>query len=363
MEKEQVKELLREYMTTPALAGYEKHMAYLFREKIRPYCDEVEIDRIGNVIGTIRGTDPESPAVMISAHMDNIGFFVKMIDDRGFLILERNGSPQEKVIPGCTLVVETDSGEYINGTFCIKPVQLMSESEQYTVTPLSNLYVDIGCDSREEANALGVYVGCPVMYTPSFTELQGGRCRGTFVDDRGGCAAVTVAAELLGEKRPASTVYVIGTVWEEFNLRGSMIANRTHRAEININVDGAGPTIDPGKEQIYEEVCAPGISMFNFHGRGTLNGCIPQEGLVRLAEEVDRDMDLHLFRRASRGGLCDTSYIQLENEGVACIDLCRPSQYGHSYNEVTDVEGVQKTGILLAEMVQRIGRDFPLQRL
>ena len=68
-------EMLKRYTTTPALAGYEKNMAYKFKEDISKYVDSVRIDKVGNVIGTIEGTDPTAPTVMVFAHMDNIGIF------------------------------------------------------------------------------------------------------------------------------------------------------------------------------------------------------------------------------------------------------------------------------------------------
>jgi len=362
MDNNQLREIMHEYMSTPALAGYEKHMAHLFKEKITPYCDEVRIDRIGNVIGTIFGTDPESPKVMIYAHMDNIGWFVTHITPDGYLVLERNGSPQEKVIAGTTVVVETENGDYINGCFGTKPAELMNEADRTSVTPLAKLQVDIGVNSEEEAHELGVYIGCPVMYTPHCDDLQGTRITGSFCDNRGGCGGVTVAAEYLSKHKPKSTVYIVGTVWEEFNLRGGMMANRSIHTDISIGLDGPGSAFTPDKPYP-EDFYVPGISMFTFHGRGTLNGCIPHKGVFELAKKVADEMGITPYRHAARGGLSDSSYLQLEDEGVAAIDLWTPGHYSHSYNEVLDVDGVRITGELAARMALSIDKNFPLGRL
>ena len=74
----------------PALAGYESKMAARLKPELDKYCDSSYIDKIGNVIATIKGTDPAAPNVMVLAHMDNIGFFVKKIESNGYLRLERN---------------------------------------------------------------------------------------------------------------------------------------------------------------------------------------------------------------------------------------------------------------------------------
>jgi putative aminopeptidase FrvX len=105
-----LKELLRDYCLTPALAGYESKMAEKLKFQLEKYCDSTYIDKVGNVIGTIKGTDATAPSVMVYAHMDNIGFVIKKIEKDGFIRLERNGAPIEKALQGQGVVVGNEQG-------------------------------------------------------------------------------------------------------------------------------------------------------------------------------------------------------------------------------------------------------------
>lgn len=97
-----------------------------------------------------------------------------------------------------------------------------------------------------EVRKLGIEVGCPVIYKPAFEQLQGTRVTGTAVDNRGACAALVGIAKRLHERRPACDVYLVGTVWEEFNLRGAMMAARTVKPDLAVMLDVtlAGDTHD-----------------------------------------------------------------------------------------------------------------------
>ena len=64
---------LLQLMRLPGLAGHEQGVAAFMRERMRPYADELREDRLGNVIATLRGSDPEAPTVMLFAHMDSLG--------------------------------------------------------------------------------------------------------------------------------------------------------------------------------------------------------------------------------------------------------------------------------------------------
>ena len=110
------KALLKDFMTTFAPCGYEKEMAYRFRDAILPYAEDVSIDRIGNVIARFGDGDPACPRVMAFAHLDQLGFIVRKIEDDGFIQVDRLGGIPEKVLPGLTLRIQTRDGSYV---YCV----------------------------------------------------------------------------------------------------------------------------------------------------------------------------------------------------------------------------------------------------
>lgn len=357
-------ELLREYMLTPAGCGYEAGMAHKLQDSLRPFADQIHIDKAGNVIARIEGSDQEAPCTMLFAHMDQVGFVVTNVDANGYLRVNKNGSVPDKLAPGCALLVRTVEGEYIPGVISERAYHIMTEAEKSKVEPIPSLYVDIGVKSKERAKELGVLVGCSAQYQPHFARLDGTNVTGTAIDNRGGCVALVICAERLAGTRPKATTYLVGTVQEEHNLRGAICAANAIQPDIAICLDVCLASDAPGLEQMFDAPTGAGpvINLYSFHGRGTLNGVIAHEGLVRLAQRTAGEEGIPVNRFASRGILTDATYIQNMGDGVATIDLSFPAKYTHSPCEVCDVADIERLGLLCAGMISRIDRNFPLNR-
>lgn len=362
--KMDAKSLLKEYCMIPAISGYESEMAYTFMEDIRPFCDEVQIDKAGNVIGRIEGTDHNAPTVMIFAHMDSLGFIVRRVESDGYLQIDRLGGIPEKVLPGCRLKIRSEYGNWYSGVIGPKAHHATPAEEKYKVDLVTSLYVDIGASSAEEVHALGIEVGCPAVYEPMYTPLLGNKVSATYVDDRGGIAALTLIANKLYSDRPKATVCLVGTVWEEFNLRGAMLAARTIKPDIALSIDVmlTGDTPDLKNKFQISVGNGPAVGLYSFHGRGTLNGTLPHEGLFKLAKKAAENEDINLQRFAGLGILTDLAYLQLEGEGVASLELGFPARYTHSPVEVCDTDDIEGLASLAAEMAKMIDIDFELNR-
>jgi len=358
------KKLLMELMKTFGPSGYEKPVATLFCQEMEKTADHVETDRAGNVIARYDGTNSSSPVIMAYAHMDSIGFIVRKIEEDGFIGLDRLGGVPEKVLPGKALCVQTTDGQLISGVIGGKSHHAVSPDEKYLVNKITELYLDIGASNSAHAREIGLEVGCPATYQPSAIDLAGNFISGTFLDNRGGLVALAVAGELLKNNRPESTVYLVGTVWEEFNLRGATLAARSICPEIAISLDAVltGDTRD--MESRYETSCGKGpvLVHYTFHGRGTLNGTLAHNGLSRLAVKSASEKRKALQHFAGIGILTDSAYVQLENEGPAALELGFPVRYTHTPTEVANVSDIQLLGELLAEVIFLIDPCFDLKR-
>ena len=357
-------ELMKRFMMIPAPSGYEREMAWALRDEMKPWVDDVAIDRVGNVIATIRGTDSSSPSVMVFAHMDQLGFVIRKIDSDGFVFADRLGGISEKVLPGTKLLIRSQAGSFIPAIIGVKSHHVMSPEEKYQVDPLANLYIDLGAQSDDQVSAMGIHAGCPAVFQPSVTELAGNRICGSTIDNRGGCAALVRIANLLSSSRPKSDVFLVGSVWEEFNLRGAILAARSVKPQIAVCLDIAlaGDTPDLKARLDTRLGAGPAISHYTFHGRGTLNGTIPHEGLVQLAVRSAEELGKPVQHASSFGVITDSAYVQLEGLGTAVIDLGIPARYTHSPQEVCDYQDVEALSLLVCAMLQHIGPEFCLSR-
>lgn len=358
-------QLLRELMTIPGISGYESRVAEYMQHNLSECTDEVYTDYMGNVIGKITGTDTEAPVVMIFAHMDQIGMVVTSICDDGLLKVTKNGSIPDKVMPGVELLVGRDDGTYVSGVAGVKPHHAMTEADKAKVEQLTDIFIDIGAKSEEDVHKIGVCVGCPVQYKPNFIELANGRYAGTAIDNRAGCAAILMCAEKLFTERPKATTYFVGTVQEEHNLRGGMIAARQAKPDIAFCFDISHDSGQPGMFKSCDNLMGtgPNLNMYSFHGRGTLNGTIPNKKLVDLAQRSADELGMNLNRFAMRGLLADSAYVQLEGEqGTAVLDMGIPVRYAHSCTEVGDVSDLDGLVTLTCAMVEGIDAEFDFSR-
>lgn len=357
-------ELLQEFMCIEALSGYESKMAAAFRDHLRPYCKDIRVDKAGNVIGHFPSAVVSAPKVMVFAHLDNLGFVVRKIEDGGLIQVDRLGGIPEKVLPGTNLRLRTVDGEYVDGVFAVKSHHATKPSEKYVVDFVTDLFVDVGAASKDEVLAMGVRIGSPAMYRPSVTKLAGNRISGTFVDNRGGCAALIEIARQIGGKSLPCEVYIVGTVWEEYNLRGALIAARSIQPDFAICLDVSLAGDTPDTVKAFEDALGRGpcVTLYNFHGRGTLNGTIAHEGLYKLALRCADENSIPLQEFSALGMLTDNAYVQFENEYVACIDLSFPARYTHSPVEICDVSDLENLAALTAAMLEKINGEFSPSR-
>ena len=358
-------ETLKSLCLAPAPSGYEGECARLWRKLMTPWVDESRIDRCGNVICTLRGTDETAPSVMVFAHLDTLGFIVRRVEEDGFLQVDRLGGIPEKALPALRLVIRTEFGTFVPGIFGNKAHHATAAEEKYKVDPITALYVDVGASSRKEVLARGIDVGCPAIYEPAFSLLGEDKACGTALDNRGGLTAMVAAAQLLHVNRPQSTIYFVGTVWEEFNIRGAVFAARALKPDIALCLDVvlAGDTRDLAARYENRLGGGPTVNYYSFHGRGTLNGTLPHEGLTKLAHRAASEEGLPVQRFASLGIITDSAYVQMEGEeGIACLDLGFPARYTHTPAEVCSLSDVENLGRLVAALCARLNSGFSLNR-
>jgi putative aminopeptidase FrvX len=231
--------------------------------------------------------------------------------------------------------------------------------------PYGELYVDAGFSSKDEAEAAGVLIGTPVVYHPRVLDLAQGRIAGPSVDDRAGCAVLLALADRLLARDSGPWVHLVWSVQEEFNLRGVLPAARATAPDIALQIDLilACDTPDMTTRGDVALGEGPAMSLYSFHGRGTLNGLIPHPALVRHFEATARDAGIPLQRSAHTGALTDASYLQFEGEeGIACLDLGFPMRYSHSALEVVDPADLEALVDLLDAGLAAIGPGFRLDR-
>lgn len=232
---------LRELATLPGPSGYEREVALAFAKHLHAYTDEVALDPFGNVIGTIRGENPQG-AVMVSAHLDEVGLIVKHVEPDGFLRVDLNGLIDERVVLATQVDVWTRRGP-LAGVVGTKSRHHLTPEDVGKPLEAADLWVHLGAASAEEATALGVRIGDLITYRANFEELAGGWVASKALDNRAGLAVVLEALRHLPPRR-AFDLHVVGAAQEEVGSRGARVAAQSLRPQVAVSVDtvaGAEP--------------------------------------------------------------------------------------------------------------------------
>jgi putative aminopeptidase FrvX len=355
--------LLRELMLIPGLSGHEGRVRRALARHLADLGIASRADRLGNLIATLEG-EADAPSVMLFAHMDQLGLIVRRIEASGLIRVERLGGVPEKALPAQEVLFSVGEGRDVPGVIANKSHHATAQDEKYRVLPYPELYIDAGFASAGEALAAGIDIGTPVVYAPKAVELANGRIAGTSVDDRAACAVIVEVARMLKDAARRPTVHLVFSVQEEFNLRGALTAAQALSPDIAVQLDLilATDTPDMAARGDVRLGGGPAMSLYSFHGRGTLNGTLPHPAMVKLFEATARETGIPLQRSAHIGALTDSSYVQLVGQGVAAIDLGFPMRYSHSSLEVCDLADLEALTRLLAAALTRIDAGFSLDR-
>ncbi|WP_297461630.1 lysyl aminopeptidase [Thermococcus sp.] len=323
-------ELLRKVVEAPGVSGYEfLGIRDVVKEELEKVADEVYIDKLGNVIAHRKGSGPK---VMIAAHMDKIGVMVNHIDKEGYLHLVPIGGVDPRTLVAQRIRFFTEKGERFGVVGHIPP-HLQKPEDRKKAADWDTIVVDVGVDSREEAEELGFRVGTVGEFAPAFTQLSENRIATPYLDDRVCLYAMIEAAKRI--ENHEADIYFVGSVQEEVGLRGARVASYAIDPEIGIAMDvtfakqvgdkgkivpklGGGPVMDVG----------PNIN--------------PK--LRAFADEVAKKYGIELQVEASpRPTGTDANIMQINREGVATAVLSIPIRYMHSQVETADLRDIEKT--------------------
>ncbi|MEO1115711.1 MAG: M42 family metallopeptidase [Pseudomonadota bacterium] len=353
-----ISEDLQALVMIPGLSGHEERVAAEIAARMPVPC---RTDRLGNLIASFPGT---GPSVMLFTHMDQLGFVVRKIEENGLIRVQRLGGVPERALLSQAVILCARNGNDIPGIIANKSHHATQPDEKYTVPKATDLFIDAGYTSKASAEADGIQIGTAVTYAPNYMHLAEGRVAGTAIDDRAGCAVLLDVARSLAGREDGPTVHVVFSTQEEFNLRGAVVAAQNLKPDIAIQVDLMLACDTPDMSDVGEMNLGggPGISLYSFHGRGTLNGVLPHPALVTVFESAAAGLQMPLQRSAQVGVLTDLSYVQLVGDGVASIDVGFPMRYSHSSLEVCQISDLEDLARLLCAALEHITPETKLDR-
>jgi putative aminopeptidase FrvX len=345
--------LLEKLSNEFGVSGRERTVRALVRSEIEGLVDRVEVDALGNLIAYKAGDGPEPRLrVMLSAHMDEVGFIITKIEKNGLLRFHQVGGPEVRTLLAKRLVIGDDR---IAGVIGAPPIHLQSVDQRNKIIGIDHLTIDIGATSDKDANS-HVKVGDYATFATRFTVLSDDPAwptvRGKAFDDRAGCTALI---GILAERYPVDVVGVF-SVQEEVGLRGARVAAFRTEPDAAIALEG---TICDDLPKPPDEEATP-VTRLGDGPAVTLmdRSVVSHPGLLRLLRETAEAENIAIQYKAPGLGGTDAGAIHLARVGVPSIVAAIPCRYIHGPAAILNLNDLTNTVGLVSAALRRIDRSY-----
>lgn len=358
-------DLLEKLCAIHAVSGREDAMTAFVSDQIASLTDESYVDNLGNVVGVLRGAQFPDYKLMLQAHMDELGLIIRNIDDNGFLFIERIGGIPEKTLLGQKVDILTDTGRIVTGYIGAKSHHVTTLEEKYKVPNVHELFVDVGVNSRQAVNEMGIQVGDPITYHPNFSRFGDGVVCSKALDNRASVFILLETLKSFSINRPPSTLVFSFTVLEEFSMHGSLPTVRTTKPDAIISLDITVACDTPVDKPLQPVMLrhGPAIKMMDFHGRGTLAGLFSSPKLRRFIESVANDIGISLQREVIVGVITDPAFqLYLDDKGYTIAGISIPQRYTHFPTQICHEVDMLQTFQLVCALVKAFTPQIDLRR-
>ena len=349
-------ELLESLCNIFGPSGCEDPVAKAILENIEGCYDELIPNRCCGVIAVIRGNGKSEKKLMLSAHMDEVGFMIKSICDDGTLKIASMCGGDTRIMAGRRVVISRDGEKKVRGVFALKPIHLLKGDEYDNSASMDELYLDIGAADKEEAEKM-VSVGDYATFESDFVRFgeDDRMIKAKAIDDRAGCA---IMCDLMKELYPIRDeipfdMYFAFTCREELGISGA----RT-----------AAHLIDPTHALIFESTAVADICGTAPHTTVAKQGEGPAISLMDRSTIYDKDLtelvlntgkeeDIPCQIKKYISGGNDAGHIHKSRAGVRCCVMSIPSRYIHTASNVIRAEDFTSTYRLALASIKKLSKE------
>lgn len=338
---------LEKYLNNASPTGYESEGQKIWMDYLKPYVDTFITDNYGTAVGII---NPDAKfKVVIEGHADEISWYVNYITPEGFIYVIRNGGSDHQIAPSKIVNIHTKKG-IVKGVFGWPAIHTRVSGKE-EVPKLDNIFIDVGCNTKDEVEKLGVHVGCVITYPDEFFILNKNNFVCRAIDNRMGGFMIAEVARLLKENNIELPfgLYITNSVQEEIGLRGAEMITHTINPDIAIITDVCHDTTTPMINKIKEGETKS--------GGGPVISYAPavQNNLRELIIETAEANKIPFQRMASsRATGTDTDAFAYSNGGVPSALISLALRYMHTTVEMVSKDDVENVIKLIYESLLEI---------
>ena len=348
--------LLGELTNAHATSGFEDEVRAIFADELDSM-GEISTDGNGSVFCENIAPDAGGvgPRVLITGHMDEVGFRVQNITPDGFIQFVTLGGWWPHVLLAQRVTIKARNGEKILGVISSKPPHFLPEAERSRVLSVQQMFIDVGANSRADVeHSMGVRIGDPVVPDADFTSMYD---KNLFMakafDNRVGMACAIQATQELALTGHPNTLIACGTVQEEVGVRGAVTAAEQAQPDVVIVLEGAPADDTPG----FNLSSSQGVVGKGVQIRMQDPTTIMNPALVDLVVNVAVEHNIpHQLTVRSSGGT-DARAFQLAGKGVPVVVLATPARYIHSHHSMIDIRDYLAMLELSVALVKKLDQN------
>lgn len=323
-------------------SGMEDEVRDIIINEIKEHCDSYKVDKVGNLVAFKKGVQTSDKKILLSAHMDEIGFMIRKLTDEGYAYMEEIGGVEKAVVGGKRIVIGDNR---TLGVVCAKAIHLQKPEERGVCIPINEMYIDLGCESKEELEKL-ISVGDEVVFEPNFEEFGSGFIKSKAIDDRAGCF---ILCELLKKELPYDTYFAFVTC-EENGLRGAIPLSFGLRPDVAIVVEATTAADIPGTPEGLECCKVRSGAVISHMDNGTIyDKELFQKGITACEnKQIKYQVKNHVA-----GGNDSRAYQQYSG-GCKVAAISVPVRYLHSPCCVASLEDIESTKDAVFALLENI---------
>ena len=332
---------LKALSEAPGVPGREERVRQIIQKEVKGLLDEVKVDPMGNLVGVKRGKGKNGKRVLLACHIDEIGFYVRHIEEKGFVRIQNAGGFDTRNLLARRVMIQASSGEDLIGLMNPggRPIHIAKEEDKKKIPEITDFAVDL-CIPAEQVKKK-VRIGDPVTLVQEFSEI--GECvSGKCLDNR---VAGFVAIEALRKaKNLKYEVIFAATVQEEVGCRGAGCAAYTAEPDIAIAIDTTLCVDTPGvpeDERVTKQGDGAALTIMD-------SLTISDRSMIDEFEAVAKKKEIpYQFSILPRGGT-DAGPMQRSRGGLRTMTLSVPTRYIHTVTECIHKRDLQSAIDLLA---------------
>lgn len=353
-ETDEAYEILKEVSESFGPHAFEEEIRATIENRLTQFYNNVKTDHYGNLVCSFEGKERKASSILLTAHMDELGFYVSGINDEGKISFSTRTGGQ--LLPltfiDSRVVLKNTAGEKIHGAV------LWTRKQEYKEIPkFDELFVDVGAESRNECIEMGIDLGMPFTFDAKLNKLVDNKVIGKAMDDRCGVTSLILLAKQLADNPVNCNVHVGFAIKEEGTVvtggcYGAEILAKDYKPDIGIVVDVThAPYGIPGYKSGFNTNRIGLGPVIEYGSAEDMN----DPRLINLFMKIAKENNISIQKEASLVGGTEAKTISLSAGGIPAITIGIACKYVHTPSEMASLSDIVRSSELVYHSIERIG--------